>query len=101
VDSAADGNARHVQRLGIHLAIDRQGEQFPELTGIHVGRGQNCFRSVLPRSRIIIMLRKNRNLPEGRRCSGAKQYCENHAEHTSPSEGQITNKNGAENPLGF
>jgi hypothetical protein len=32
--------------LGIHLAIDREGKQFPELTGIDVRDGQNCFGCV-------------------------------------------------------
>ena len=46
---ARDFEVRHVQRLRVNVAIHRQREKLPELRGIDVAGGEDCFAEIRAR----------------------------------------------------
>ncbi len=60
VHHTADGQVRHIERLGIDLTIDRIGIQLPEQLRIHIRRSQRCFVGVRAVADIVIVIGKDR-----------------------------------------
>ena len=59
---AGDSYARYPERLGIHLAIHREGKELAELTGGNVFQRKKFFDGVGSRSRIVVLLRVHAQL---------------------------------------
>ncbi len=56
VDPLTDGQARNIQRLGVHLPVDGTGKQLAELIDVYVGRGETRLVQVRSRSTVVIVL---------------------------------------------
>ena len=65
VDTAIDGDARHVEGLSVHLANSRHGEELAELIQVHIACIQNCLGRILSASRVVIVLGQNGGLSRG------------------------------------
>jgi hypothetical protein len=59
---AGYGDGREVKRLGVNLAIDREGEDLTELRGIYIGEGKSGFREILSGAGKIVAISSNTNL---------------------------------------
>ena len=56
---AGNRHARHHQRLGIHIAVHRQAEDFSEVRRGHAGRRQNRLIGVLAGARAVVVIRQD------------------------------------------
>ena len=52
---AGDFDFRHIERLGVDVAIDLEGEQLAELIRGYVRRSQDCFAEIRSGSRIVVL----------------------------------------------
>ena len=59
VGTRCDIHARHVQRLGIHVAVNRRGELLAETGGIDVGGRQHGLRRIEPRVGGIVTIERD------------------------------------------
>ena len=60
VDGAVGhGQALHVERLGVDLAVHGIAEQLAERAGVHVRRGQDGFLQILSRVLVVIVTSQN------------------------------------------
>ena len=73
MNATINGYARHVEGLGIYLAVSRHGEKLAELIHVDIACIQNCLGRILSGSRIVIVLRQNGGLSKRRHCCCAEK----------------------------
>ena len=64
---------RQIKRLSDHRAIDRLHKELSELHAIYVFRSQNGFVGICPRTRIVIVPSRDRNLRHADRREKSQQ----------------------------
>ena len=63
---AGDFDTRHVERLCVDVAVDRQREELPELRGVDVPRGEDRFAKIRAGA-AVVELRCGYDLSVGKR----------------------------------
>ena len=61
VRSAGYREIRHIERLGINLAIHRQRKYFSKAGRSHRGRSQECLTQILAGASVIVVIRSHRH----------------------------------------